>query len=332
MRYEPDPRPASHLPAFHARRSARALLTILCLSGWVSTAQAQAHADTTQASPDEDAVDTDTNPETATQGPDQAACLAAHAKAQALKKETRFKEAQEQLLICSTASCPGPVIKDCGEWIGELDRRTPSLAFSVTLDGVESEEAVVTLNGDTITDREGITKVNPGRHVVRVELAPFSPREQVVFARDGAGTLVVDFDFETPKSGTEPGVAAMDTLPPESTTRPTPTIVYPLLGLSAAGFASFGVFALIGNQRKSELEGECEPSCTDEQLEPMKNAYLIGDISLAVGAASLLSAAIVYLARPTRVYSPGQDTALHLHPVVGLDNRGSFGVVAAQAW
>jgi len=233
-------------------------------------------------------------------------------------------------LICSTASCPGPVIEDCGEWIGELDRRMPSLAFSVTLDGVESEEARVTLNGELITDREGITKVDPGRHVVRAELAPFPPREQVVFARDAGGTQVVDFEFESAKS--EPGVSGMDSGLPETTSRPTPTIVYPLLGLSAAGFAGFGVFALIGNQRKAELETECEPSCTDPQLKPMKNAYLIGDISLAVGAASLLTAAIVYLARPTETSTPGQDTALQVHPVVGLENRGSFGVVAVQAW
>ncbi|HEY6726400.1 MAG TPA: hypothetical protein VI197_20330 [Polyangiaceae bacterium] len=272
------------------------------------------------AEPDSEAV---------SEQPDTAACLAAHVKAQALKKETRFKEAQEQLLICSTASCPGPVIEDCGEWIGELDRRTPSLAFSVTLDGVESQEARVTLNGDLITDREGITKVDPGRHVVRAELAPFPVREQVVFARDGGGTQVVDFEFETAKSA--PGAPGMDSGPPEPASRPTPTIVYPLLGLSAAGFASFGVFALIGNQRKSELERECEPACSDEQLQPMKNSYLIGDISLAVGAASLLTATIVYLARPTDA-TPGQDVALQLHPVVGLEDRGSFGVVAVQAW
>lgn len=331
MRYQPDPYPASLETSFSARRRARwarALMAVVGLSGWVSAASAEPAADTAPESPDEAGADSEAGLDPAP--PDTAACLAAHVKAQALKKDTRFKEAQEQLLICSTASCPGPVIEDCGEWIGELDRRMPSLAFSVTLDGVESQEARVTLNGEAITDREGITKVDPGRHVVRAELAPFPPREQVVFARDGGGTQVVDFEFETPKSTS--GATATDTIPPKSASRPTPTIVYPLLGLSAAGFASFGVFALIGNQRKGELEKECEPSCTDEQLQPMKNAYLIGDISLAVGAASLLTAAIVYLARPTEASAPGQDTALQLHPVVGLENRDSFGVVAVQAW
>lgn len=329
MRYEPGFKPASRRSPFGAWA---ALLTVV-LSSWAPAA----HAETTEeeASQDVDADSDASEPSADTTGssehPDTAACLAAHVKAQSLKKDTRFKEAQEQLLICSSASCPGPVIEDCGEWIGELDRRTPSLAFSVTLDGVESQEARVTLNGVLVTDREGITKVDPGRHVVRVELAPFEPREQVVFARDGGGTQVVDFKFESEKSS--PDVMESYSSPPESTTRPTPVIVYPLLGLSAAGFAGFGVFGLIGNQRKAELEKECEPSCSDKQLQPMKNAYLIGDISLAVGAASLLSAAIVYLARPERATAaPGRDTALQLHPVVGLEDRGSFGVVAHRAW
>lgn len=331
MSYEPDPCPASSQLRFCARRSvsrALVLLVTLGVCGSATVARAETETDAEPDRADDSAAESEAVSDPAL--PDTAACLAAHVKAQALKKDTRFKEAQEQLLICSTASCPGPVIEDCGEWIGELDRRTPSLAFSVTLDGVESQEARVTLNGALITDREGITKVDPGRHVVRAELAPFPPREQVVFARDGGGTQVVDFEFETPKSASD--ATAADTSPPQATSRPTPTIVYPLLGLSAAGFASFGVFALIGNQRKGELEKECEPSCTDAQLQPMKNAYLIGDISLAVGAASLLGAAIVYLARPEQASEPGQDTALRVHPTFDLENRGSFGVVAVQAW
>ncbi len=268
--------------------------------------------------------------ETASEGPDQAACLAAHSKAQALKKETRFIEAQEQLFICSSASCPGPVIADCGGWIEELDRRTPSLAFSVRRDGVEAREASVSLDGKPVTDRSVVVKVNPGRHVVRVELAPFAPREEVVFARDAAGTQVVRIEFQTEKPVSEasaPSTASYG----DAYERPTPTIVYPLLGLSAAGFASFGVFAWIGNERQRELEKECEPNCTDDEVQPMKNAYMIGDISLAVGAASLLGAGIIYLARPSRPVMEEARAGLRLdiQPVVGKD---SFGVVAAQTW
>src|SRR5690606_36374533 len=104
-----------------------------------------------------------------------------------------------------------------------------------------------------------------------------------------------------------------------------------LLGLSAAGFASFGVFAWIGNERQRELEKECEPNCTDDEVQPMKNAYMIGDISLAVGAASLLGAGIIYLARPSRPVMEEARAGLRLdiQPVVGKD---SFGVVAAQTW
>ena len=265
-------------------------------------------------------------------GPDQRACLTAHSKAQTLKKETRFLEAQEQLFICSSATCPGPVIADCGRWLEELDRRTPSLAFSVRLDNVESQEARVVLDGKVVADRSGITKVDPGRHVVRVELPPFEPREEVVFARDGAGTQVVRFAFETEKPGLEPSPAPLAAQPSEPPQRPVPTVVYPLLGLSVAGVASFGVFAWIGNERQRELEEECEPSCTDDEVQPMKNSYMIGDVSLAIGVASLVSAGIIYLARPTK---PATQTepgwSLQVQPVVGK-KQSSLGVVAVQSW
>lgn len=115
MRYESGSKPASRQPL-----RAWALLAPLALSSWVPAAHAQSAADTAPEGPEASAAEADAGSDPASEQPDTAACLAAHVKAQSLKKETRFKEAQEQLLICSTASCPGPVIEDCGEWIGEL--------------------------------------------------------------------------------------------------------------------------------------------------------------------------------------------------------------------
>lgn len=304
----------------------------LTIMAWPVTSTAQP----TESSSSEGAVETTKAAGGDEQeGPDQAACLEAHAAAQALRRETRFIEAQEKLLICSSATCPGPVIEDCGGWIGELERRTPSLAFSVKIDGIETQDGVVMLDGKAVTDRAGITKVDPGRHEVRIEMPPYDAREQVVFARDGAGTQLVNFDFTSSKQdeAVAPAPSFSESSEPSDTrSRPTPVAVYPLLGVGGAGLISFGVFGLIGNQRKTELQEECEPDCTDEQLKPMKNAYLIGDISLAVGAVSLLTASVIYLTRPTESADLTHDTSFEIQPVVGVDRRGSFGVVAVQRW
>ncbi len=313
------------------------LAAVLCVSSWAPICRAQPAEGADKSAEGGDAASAEPKQaRESTSQPDHAACLAAHAKAQELKRKTRFIEAQEQLYICSSASCPGPVIADCGGWIEELDQRTPSLAFSVKVDGVEASNASVTLDDEPVVDQSGVLKVDPGRHVVRAQVPSFDAHEEVVFARDGAGTQVVQFQFQTPKpigEATEPGLDIMPQSEPPG--RPVPTVVYPLLGLSAAGLASFGVFALIGNQRKRELERDCEPDCTDNEVQPMKNAYAIGDVSLAVGAASLLTAGIVYLARPSTARTELEtDPALSVvvHPVIGARSTSSFGVVAVQTW
>jgi hypothetical protein len=46
--------------------------------------------------------------------PSRAECLDAHRNAQELKQSAKFMEAQEHLLVCSSGSCPGAIISDCG--------------------------------------------------------------------------------------------------------------------------------------------------------------------------------------------------------------------------
>jgi hypothetical protein len=141
---------------------------------------------------------------------------------------------------------------------------------------------------------------------------------------------LVSFDFKSPQAdppSVPPTEVPASTAPPVfAATRPTPVIVYPLLGVAAAGFGAFGVFALLGKSKQGDLEDECQPNCTDSELAPMKRNFLIGDISAGVGAAALLSAGIIYLARPTR---PGSETAtsVSLGPASARDLRSfSFSV------
>jgi hypothetical protein len=119
--------------------------------------------------------------------------------------------------------------------------------------------------------------------------------------------------------------------PAKEPERPTPFIVYPLVGLGVAGLAGFGVFSLLGSQKQADLEETCAPGCSDEELAPMKKMYLIGDISAGVGAAALLTSAVVYLTRPTE--SPA-DTRAAFSVSVGSIARssGSFGVTAGGSF
>jgi len=66
----------------------------------------------------------------------------------------------------------------------------------------------------------------------------------------------------------------------------------------------------------------------------MKRWYAIGDISAGVGAASLLGAAIVYLARPTHeVERESAKVTLGVGPVgLRASAASSVGVTASRTW
>lgn len=264
--------------------------------------------------------------------PSRAECLEAHTSAQELKQSSKFLEAQERLLVCSSASCPGAVISDCGSWITELEQMTPSMVFQVRIDGKEVLDTDVQVDGKAVTDRTHAYKVNPGRHTVRVQAASFEPHEEVVLLPEGQRLRMVEVDF---KSAPTPSAAPIaETAPPprKGVTRPTPTVVYPLLGLGVLGAAGFGTFALLGKSEQGKLEDRCEPRCTDSDLSKMKRWFLIGDVSAGVGAAALLGAGIVYLARPSKEEDRAPDAvSFEVGPVRGA-LASSFGIGASRSW
>jgi hypothetical protein len=263
--------------------------------------------------------------------PTRAECLEGHRNAQELKQSGRFLEAQEHLQVCSAGSCPGAIITDCGNWITELEQATPSLVFQIRVDGKEALDANVTVDGKAVTERAHAFKVNPGRHTVRVELAPFEPREEDVVLPEGQRMRMIQMDFSAKPA--EPVVAPPPpATPPKEIVRPTPVLVYPLLGLGVVGLAGFGTFSLLGNSEQSKLEDRCEPRCTDHDLSKMKRWYTIGDVSAGVGAAALLGAAIVYLARPSREVDATQARlSFELGPVRGA-SASSVGFGATRTW
>jgi hypothetical protein len=263
--------------------------------------------------------------------PTREQCLDAHRNAQELKQSGKFLEAQSHLVVCSSATCPGVVISDCGSWIGDLEQMTPSMIFEIRANGKEAPDAKVFVDEKPVTDLSHAVRVNPGRHAIRVELPPFPPHEETLTLPEGQRMRLIPVEFRSKEPEPAP-VGPPPPAPAEKLERPTPFIVYPLVGLGVAGLASFGVFSYLGSQKQTDLEETCAPLCTDEELEPMKKLYLIGDISAGVGAAALLTSAIVYFTRPEK---PRTDASADLAVNVGAVSGGpldSFGVNASGSF
>lgn len=265
--------------------------------------------------------------------PSRAQCLEAHRNAQELKQSSKLLEMQEQLQVCSSATCPGAIITDCGTWISELEQTTPSMVFEVRLDGKEALDATVLVDGQPVTERSHALKVNPGRHAVRVELPGFEPRDQDVVLPEGQRMRLISVEFASKKAEPAPPLAPVQS-PPKETVRPTPFAVYPLLVVGVAGAASFGAFSFLGRSEQSDLEKSCAPSCKDSELRPMKRWYMIADVSAGVGAAALIGAAVVYLSRPTKeVDRAAGGLSLGVGSVgLGTSAIGSVGLNASRVW
>ncbi len=268
--------------------------------------------------------------------PSRAQCLDAHQNAQRLTRANKLLEARKELTVCGAASCPGAVIVDCVNWVGEIDRQTPSMVFEVTLDGKQVQDAKVFVDDQAVVDPSQAFKVNPGRHTVRAELRSFSPQVEELALAEGVRARLVSIAFRTPEAPTQ-GQAAPAPQPPSmplpqaTPRRPMPVVVYPLLGVGIAGLAGFGVFSLVGKSRQGDLERDCSPSCTSEDLKPMKTAYLLGDVSLGVGAAALVTAGIVYLARPTAEAGSARRPLIAFSPL-GTSDKPSLGVIVSDSW
>jgi len=266
--------------------------------------------------------------------PSRNECMAAHHNAQELKQKDMLVEAQQQLVTCSSASCPGAIITDCGNWITDLEQRTPSMVLEVKIDGKPADEAKVFVDQKPVTDWSHAITVNPGRHVVRAEAPSFEPSEQTILLPEGQRMRLVSIEFKSPLPAApapKPQPLAPDTTTPAN--RPTPVVVYPLLGLGIAGLASFGAFALVGKSKQSDLENTCQGHCTDDDLSSMKTSYLIADISGAVGVVSLIAAAAVYFSRPVEKSAAAPSLSIAVGPVGPTANPGrSFGGSVTGTW
>jgi hypothetical protein len=188
-----------------------------------------------------------------------------------------------------------------------MEQRIPSVVFEVRLDGNPNLTATVIADGNRVREwtRGESLRLDPGEHQFRFELADHQPIIQNVMLAEGMRYRIVSVEFVTPKPAAPTVVTPVAPPPPVASSsapqapreRPTPVIVYPLLGVGAVGLGGFALFGLMGKSKQSDLESSCKPNCTNSDLKPMKTSYLVGDISLGVGVASLVAASIFYLGR-----------------------------------
>jgi hypothetical protein len=224
-------------------------------------------------------------------------CVDAHASVQELRRKHLLLQAREALKTCLAAQCPALVRSDCYGWSDEIERETPSVIFHVTSQAVPLVDVHVYVDGGAaeIPNDGTPLRLDPGRHTYRVEHAGHKPvsRDVVVFA--GQRFLQINVDLEPSAD------ARVQAAPPvPESYRPVPAATYVFLALGVAGAAGFAGFGLSGTTARHNLESSCSPRCSDDQVSSVRWKFLAADVSLGIGAASLLASGLAYVLRPAK--------------------------------
>jgi hypothetical protein len=115
-------------------------------------------------------------------------CIDANETAQSLRKGESLREAEQRLLICVSANCPGPVRDDCAQRLTEVRSVIPTIVFVVKDEADQDLSAVrVTMDGAPLVDKLDGTAVavNPGQHQFVFEAEGRTRQEKALLVREG---------------------------------------------------------------------------------------------------------------------------------------------------
>jgi hypothetical protein len=242
---------------------------------------------------------------------DVQACVVAHSDGQLARDEGKLLQAVTLFRQCAATECPGPIQKDCSEFLSDAQTRLPSVVLSAQDgDGNDVLDVTVTLDGNPIDNPlSGLAiPVDPGQR--RFEFVrPDGTRVQVdLIAQEGVQRRPVTAFFESkpPESVTlaaKPQVVATPIEEPSAFVGKPLALV--LAGVGTVALGGFAYFALDGKAQQSELERTCAPNCTSAERGQVEQAYLLADISLAASAVAFSGAAYFYF---SAVPSPSPET------------------------
>ncbi len=235
-------------------------------------------------------------------GPSKEQCVSAYQGAQVDMKQSALSSAREKLALCLAESCPNALHSDCAEWLKEIDRRQPSVVLSFKgKDGTPSTSVPATVDGKPFagkTDGRAVD-VDPGEHTFVFSPPGEPPVDVRVVVREGEKSQKVDATSKLYVApAREPREGPLSTPPPAtSKERPVPWPVFALGGLGLVGAGGFVGFGIAGTRGKADLE-DCKPTCTEDQLSPVRTKFIVADVSLAIGIVAVGVATVLFLTRP----------------------------------
>lgn len=242
------------------------------------------------------------------------ACITASEHAQELRNAGKLTAARDELVTCSKPECPKIVQTDCTRWMGEVLAALPSVVPAAKDPGgkdvvegrflVDGKVVTETLDGKPVL-------VDTGVHVFRLEASGMKPVEERVVIRAGEQNRVVSWKLEVAPAAPPPPSEKPRERPSESG-KPLP--VLPII-LGAAGVVLLGgalYMDLAATGDAHDLRATCAPNCKQDDVDDVKSKYVIAGVLAGVGAAAVISGAVLYFTG-----RKNSDTGIAVTPLTG---------------
>ena len=140
--------------------------------------------------------------------------------------------------------------------------------------------------------------VDSGEHTFKFETKDGQVKEERVLLRaaEKARPIIASFGGSGPAgSGTPAGAGPAS---PEGGTREGSIVPAAILGgVGVLALGSFALFGITGKGDVDDLQTSCKPNCKEADVDSARTKLIIADVSLGVGVAALIGAAVLYFTR-----------------------------------
>jgi hypothetical protein len=233
-------------------------------------------------------------------------CAAAYEQTQALRDAGKLIDARKNALACSAAACAGFIVKECTQWLAQIDASLPSVVFEARdANGAETSAVQITLDGKPwLQELDGKAKpIDPGPHSIRYAMAGAEPRDETVQIREGEKNRKLTVSFKkVVTSEVGPVMPPVAPPPPDVVAPSHGSTVGPWVvgGIGLVGLVAGGVMGGIVLHDKSITDdrSQCSPTlkmCTTAGANAEQQGRTLGPATtaaLVVGGAAVAAAGI----------------------------------------
>ena len=240
-------------------------------------------------------------------------CSDAYSQAQTLRDEHKLLSARQQLRVCARSECPAFMIKECADWLLQVEGSIPTVVIDAK-DGAGNDLSAVkvTMDGRVLAERltGASIAIDPGEHAFVFEAAGQPPVSRTLLLREGERErhLQVVIGPAAPEPPPPPVRAPTPAAPADADSKPRSGSSQRTMGLIAggvgvAGLALGGALGLLASSRYHDAKNtNCPTGACNAQgkadTDGARSTANVGTAFFVVGAVGLVGGAVLWFTAP----------------------------------